>query len=229
MAEIFGRLISSGLFGMINSGAAYIAGICVTAAVSYLIGSVNFTARTAKKFGCFPDTTGIILKVGVNTALGAAALDMLKGALCALLGLILMPGDGYIGVAAMFCLLGHAFPLFSKFRGGAGGAVLAGAVLVMNPLMGIAAMIIGFCMYAASGYVALGTVTFACIFPFIARRLPIWQFGTEESKIFFVNTLLENLTPILLALGVLLIYASSVGRIMAGDEPKIPLIKKKIK
>ena len=36
------KLIASGLFGMMNSGTAYVIGAIVCVLVSYLIGSVNF-------------------------------------------------------------------------------------------------------------------------------------------------------------------------------------------
>lgn len=222
------RLISAGIFGMINTGAGYILGIIFCAVISYIIGSVNFTRRTAERVGAFPDTTGIIQKVGAGEALGACLCDMIKGAVCAFLGIILMPGDGYAGVCALFCLVGQAFPIFSRFKGGGGGAALLGAALVINPLMAFACALIGFAMYAVSGFIPLGTVSFAAIFPFLARRLPLWRFEAEETKISLLNLFLENLTPIALAIAILLIYASSIGRMISGDEPRIPLKKKKI-
>lgn len=47
---------------MMNSGTAYIIGMIVCAVLSYLIGSVNFTAIFAKKYDAFPDTMGIYKK-----------------------------------------------------------------------------------------------------------------------------------------------------------------------
>lgn len=225
---IMEKLISAGLFGMINTGAGYIIGIFFCAAISYVIGSVNFICRAANRVGAFPDTTGVIKAVGLGEALGADFADMLKGALCAMLGIMLMPGDGYAGFCAIFCLLGQAFPIFYGFKGGGGGAVVIGAALVMNPLMAFACALIGFAMYAVSGFIPLGSVSFACVFPFLARRAPLWRFAAEETKISLINLFLENLTPIALAVAILLIYASAIGRMIAGDEPKIPLKKKKI-
>ena len=73
------KLISSGIFGMMNSGTAYIIGMIVCAVLSYLIGSVNFTAIFAKKYDAFPDTMGIYKKAGAGVAFGVAALDGAKG------------------------------------------------------------------------------------------------------------------------------------------------------
>lgn len=222
-------LIESGLFGLADTAAAYIIGAIVCVILPYIIGSVNFTARAAKKYGTFPDTTGIILKAGWKTALAAGAADLLKGAFCAMLGLLLMPGDGYAGVCALTCVIGQTFPLFSRFRGGGGGAVYIGAALVINPLMALAALLIGFCIYLTSGWISLGTIVFSCIFPFVTRKLPMWSFEGEESRILLINSLLENLAPLAISLAVVLIYASYIGRMMSGDEPRIPLINKKTK
>jgi glycerol-3-phosphate acyltransferase PlsY len=107
--------------------------------------------------------------------------------------------------------------------------VYFGAALVINPLMALASAVIGFCIYLTSEWISLGTVGFACLFPLIARRLPLWNFTAEESGISIINSLLENLAPIALSLAVVLIYASAIGRMISGDEPRIPLIKKKSK
>ena len=210
-----------------NSGAAYIAGIFVCAITSYLIGSVNFMAGAAKKAGCFPDLAGLIKAIGVGKSIGLAAADAAKGALCAFLGLILMPGDGYMGVCGLFCIIGQIFPLFGKFKGGGAGAVAIGVSLLINPIMAAACLAVGFAMYAVSGFISLGAISFSCVFPFLARRLPIFTFVAEETRISLVNVFLENLTPIALAIAILLAYASAIGRMMAGDEPKMPLFKKK--
>ena len=90
------KLIASGVFGMMNSGTAYIIGMIVCAVLSYLIGSVNFTAIFAKKYDAFPDTMGIYKKAGAGVAFGVAALDGVCRAtdmpafarLCALSGML---------------------------------------------------------------------------------------------------------------------------------------------
>lgn len=223
------KLIASGVFGMMNSGAAYIIGIVVCAVLSYLIGSVNFTAIFAKKYDAFPDTMGIYKKAGAGAAFGAAALDGAKGFLCALMGLLLMPGDGYACFCTLVCLIGHAFPVWLKFRGGAGCAVYMGAAMVMNPLMALVAFIVAFLMYYASGYLALGSVFFAALFPIIVGRARLWEFTEEATRIFLVNKIFQTFIPVVISLVIAVIYASSIGRMMNGDEPKLPLRKEKSK
>ncbi|MCI6971609.1 MAG: glycerol-3-phosphate acyltransferase [Eubacteriales bacterium] len=223
------KLIASGFFGMMNSGTAYVIGAIVCVLVSYLIGSVNFTRIFADRYEAFPDTMGLYKKAGGRVAFGAAALDGLKGFLCALIGLLLMPGDGYACLCALVCLIGHAFPIWFKFRGGAGAAVYIGAALVMNPLMALAAFIIGFLFYYMTGYLALGSVSFSLVFTLVVGRARLWDFTEEASRIFLINKIFQSFLPMVITLVIFVIYGSSIGRIINSDEPKLPLRKEKSK
>ena len=58
------KLITAGLFGMLNSSSAYTIGAIVCVVLSYLIGSVNFTRIFVKRYDAFPDTMGLYKKAG---------------------------------------------------------------------------------------------------------------------------------------------------------------------
>ena len=223
------KLITAGLFGMLNSSSAYTIGAIVCVVLSYLIGSVNFTRIFVNKYDAFPDTMGLYKKAGGNVAFGAAVLDGFKGFLCALIGFVLMPGDGYACLCTLFCLIGHAFPIWLKFKGGAGAAVYIGAAIVMNPLMALAAFVIGFLFYYMTGYLAVGSMVFSLMFPIVVGRARLWDFTEEASLIFIVNRVFQNLLPMVITLVIFVIYGSSIGRIINSDEPKLPLRKEKSK
>ena len=214
---------------MMNSGTAYIIGMIVCAVLSYLIGSVNFTRIFVNRYDAFPDTMGLYKKAGGKVAFGAAVLDGFKGFLCALIGFVLMPGDGYACLCTLFCLIGHAFPIWLKFKGGAGAAVYIGAAIVMNPLMALAAFVIGFLFYYMTGYLAVGSMVFSLMFPIVVGRARLWDFTEEASLIFIVNRVFQNLLPMVITLVIFVIYGSSIGRIINSDEPKLPLRKEKSK
>ena len=223
------KLITAGLFGMLNSSSAYTIGAIVCVVLSYLIGSVNFTRIFVNRYDAFPDTMGLYKKAGGKVAFGAAVLDGFKGFLCALIGFVLMPGDGYACLCTLFCLIGHAFPIWLKFKGGAGAAVYIGAAIVMNPLMALAAFIIGFLFYYMTGYLAVGSMVFSLMFPIVVGRARLWDFTEEASLIFIVNRVFQNLLPMVITLVIFVIYGSSIGRIINSDEPKLPLRKEKSK
>ena len=223
------KLITAGLFGMLNSSSAYTIGAIVCVVLSYLIGSVNFTRIFVNRYDAFPDTMGLYKKAGGRVAFGAAVLDGFKGFLCALIGFVLMPGDGYACLCTLFCLIGHAFPIWLKFKGGAGAAVYIGAAIVMNPLMALAAFVIGFLFYYMTGYLAVGSMVFSLMFPIVVGRARLWDFTEEASLIFIVNRVFQNLLPMVITLVIFVIYGSSIGRIINSDEPKLPLRKEKSK
>lgn len=226
---IMEKLITAGLFGMLNSSSAYTIGAIVCVVLSYLIGSVNFTRIFVNRYDAFPDTMGLYKKAGGKVAFGAAVLDGFKGFLCALIGFVLMPGDGYACLCTLFCLIGHAFPIWLKFKGGAGAAVYIGAAIVMNPLMALAAFVIGFLFYYMTGYLAVGSMVFSLMFPIVVGRARLWDFTEEASLIFIVNRVFQNLLPMVITLVIFVIYGSSIGRIINSDEPKLPLRKEKSK
>lgn len=223
------KLITAGLFGMLNSSSAYTIGAIVCVVLSYLIGSVNFTRIFVNRYDAFPDTMGLYKKAGGKVAFGAAVLDGFKGFLCALIGFVLMPGDGYACLCTLFCLIGHAFPIWLKFKGGAGAAVYIGAAIVMNPLMALAAFVIGFLFYYMTGYLAVGSMVFSLMFPIVVGRARLWDFTEDASLIFIVNRVFQNLLPMVITLVIFVIYGSSIGRIINSDEPKLPLRKEKSK
>ena len=226
---IMEKLITAGLFGMLNSSSAYTIGAIVCVVLSYLIGSVNFTRIFVNRYDAFPDTMGLYKKAGGKVAFGAAVLDGFKGFLCALIGFVLMPGDGYACLCTLFCLIGHAFPIWLKFKGGAGSAVYIGAAIVMNPLLALAAFVIGFLFYYMTGYLAVGSMVFSLMFPIVVGRARLWDFTEEASLIFIVNRVFQNLLPMVITLVIFVIYGSSIGRIINSDEPKLPLRKEKSK
>jgi acyl phosphate:glycerol-3-phosphate acyltransferase len=69
-------------------------------------------------------------------ALLVLALDLIKGAVPAYYFTRIEPaGDIFILILVSGVLLGHVFPIWLKFKGGRGLAVVAGALLVIKPLL----------------------------------------------------------------------------------------------
>jgi glycerol-3-phosphate acyltransferase PlsY len=83
----------------------------------------------------------------------------------------------YCGIAAV---IGHVFSVFVGFKGGKGVATAAGMVLGLAPLALLAVAIIWGVVVWLSGYVSLGSVMAASLFPLAAELLhparpePLW-------------------------------------------------------
>jgi len=113
-------------------------------------------------------------KAGVPVLL----IDLGKGALAA--GLISrLPFGGLpvdVATLAVLCgiaaVLGHVFPVYTRFRGGKGVATAAGMLVVVTPLpVGIAAAVFALLLFS-SGCVSLGSILAAWTLPFSVLFLP---------------------------------------------------------
>jgi glycerol-3-phosphate acyltransferase PlsY len=134
------------------------------------------------------------------------ALDMLKGALPALAGLVLF-GEGTAVLCAAAALIGHAFPIFLGLGGGKGVATGAGALLVIAPEGFVCAAVAFVLVLWLFRYVSLASFTAAAVAIGVAvatdRSWPVIAFLT-------IGGLL-----------VLLRHAANIRRLRAGTEPQI--------
>lgn len=83
--------------------------------------------------------TNVSRALGWRYGLLTGALDILKGAVAVLLVRYFF-GDApaiYAALGGAFAVIGHNWSIFLGFRGGAGGATAAGALLALNPLAGL--------------------------------------------------------------------------------------------
>ena len=156
---------------------------------SYLIGNINFAViisklkqRDVRKEGSGnPGTMNMIRNFG--KAIGALTLvvEILKGAIPALIGWLIMGGIGFGGtrlvggvfidapprlgiyVAGLSVMLGHVFPVFFKFKGGKGIATAIGVGLIAQPIITPLAFGIGMLFIHLTKIGALGSFTIISI------------------------------------------------------------------
>jgi acyl phosphate:glycerol-3-phosphate acyltransferase len=112
-----------------------------------------------------------------------------------------------IGSAAAV-VLGHVFPLFAGFRGGKGVATLLGVGMAIYPLTVWVVLAVFVSVLLATGYVSLGSIIGAIVFPFIEififRQDNIWLIGLS----------------ILVALFIPLTHRKNIRRLLRGEESK---------
>ena len=112
--------------------------------LAYLLGSISFGVLVAKSQGIDIHTVGSgntgtsnVMRV-LGKKLGAVVLvgDAGKGMLAAAIGVWLVdPAFGYVTLFA--AVLGHAFPVFHRFRGGKSVATALGGFVVLAPVVGV--------------------------------------------------------------------------------------------
>lgn len=123
--------------------------VAVTLIVGYLIGSVPVAGLVAARRGLDlrdvgdrnPGYWNAKATLGRRAALPVLVGDALKGVLAALVGRLLGGADdwwlAYVGTGA--AMIGHAFPVFARFRGGRSVLTWAGGAYVYAPVPAAAA------------------------------------------------------------------------------------------
>jgi glycerol-3-phosphate acyltransferase PlsY len=112
--------------------------------VSYLVGSISFGVLVARsqgidihEVGSGNTGTSNVMRV-LGKKLGAVVLigDAGKGMLAAAIGIVMVdPSFGYVTLFA--AVVGHAFPIFHRFRGGKSVATTLGGFIVLAPVVGV--------------------------------------------------------------------------------------------
>ena len=132
---------------------------------SYILGSIPFGLVLAKiflkkdirKFGSGNIGATNVLRTG-NKFLGALTLllDGLKAYISVSITLNFSPD--YIYFSALFCFLGHIFPVWLKFKGGKGIAVYLGVLFAISLNLGFIFIITWIIILFTSKYSSLSSI-----------------------------------------------------------------------
>ena len=110
----------------------------------YLLGSVPVAVLVGRCHGLDPRSVGdgnpgywnLRDQLGARAAAPVFAGDVAKGAVAAMVGRLVAPpgawGVGYAGVGA--AMVGHAWPVFARFRGGRAILTWTGGMCVLSPV-----------------------------------------------------------------------------------------------
>ena len=144
----------------------------------YLLGnfsSAKFLSRFKKdditKHGSGnPGTMNMLRTFGFKFGLLTLIMDALKGAIPSLVGFFMFVGANcgdlaHIGllVGGFSSILGHIFPVFSKFKGGKGVACIVGMFLVAEPLWALLAIAVCFVYLLIFKYGVLASFIFITV------------------------------------------------------------------
>jgi glycerol-3-phosphate acyltransferase PlsY len=204
-----------------------VTGFIVIAFISYVIGSIPAGYLIAKIAGVDirQQGSGNIGATNVTRVLGKRygypvfLADFSKGLSAILLAPVIGRAFGLAHSAELFqilagacAVLGNAFPVWLRFRGGKGVATSAGIFFGMTPAAAIVAIVIWVVIFYTTRYVSVASITAALSLP-LAIYLIGRVTGTPRPLVLYVSIGLATL--------VLLRHRSNLSRLMRGTEERI--------
>lgn len=111
-----------------------------------------------------PGASNVARVLGTKWGIAVFALDALKGAIPAALGLLADSRPGAYALVAA-AVLGHMYPVTRGFRGGKGVATMGGATLVLHPLVFAVLTVVWVVVRKATGKASLGSILIAIGLP----------------------------------------------------------------
>lgn len=115
-----------------------------------------------------------------------------------------------LGLAAV---VGHIFPVWADFRGGKGVATVFGMVIAIQPVVAACCVGVFLVVLYLTRFVSLSSILASVAFAVFI----LYIFNEKET--------LYRLFAIVVALLVLLTHQKNIGRILRGEESKVPILK----
>jgi glycerol-3-phosphate acyltransferase PlsY len=144
-------------------------------AAAFLIGGVPFgyllvklkSGKDVRSMGSGNiGATNVLRTSGRIAGVVTLILDICKGAFAVWLAEFLTGGSLlWMSAAALAVMIGHAYPVFLRFRGGKAVASFIGAFLYLTPAPLIASLLVFVIIVAVTRYISLGSVIAAGSFP----------------------------------------------------------------
>ena len=143
---------------------------------AYLLGSVNFAIYISKAayhkdirdYGSKnAGMTNMMRTFGTKAAAMVLLGDIMKAVISVTVSMLIC-GIDIAYIAGIFCIIGHCFPVFYKFRGGKGFATAAGMVLAAEPLVFLICLIIFVLIVATTKFISAGSIMAAPFFPLLS-------------------------------------------------------------
>ena len=186
----------------------------VAVVVAYLLGSISFGVLVAKSRGIDIHTVGSgntgtsnVMRV-LGKKFGGIVLfgDAGKGMVAAALGVAVVgPGFGYVTLFA--AVVGHAFPVFHRFKGGKSVATTLGGFIVLAPIVGLTLAVLWIVVLVVWKTASVGSIiVMLAAIPFLALS------GRRGSDLVWATASIVF---------VLVRHSGNIRRLMQGSERKV--------
>ena len=214
--------------------------VLISAAIAYLLGSISFAIPVTKLFtgkdirtmgSGNAGFTNVLRCVSIPAAVITFIGDFAKGICSVFIGEMvfnLMCGGVSdiehvaqvgAGVAGLFALLGHLFPLYFGFKGGKGVLISAGIICALDWRCFLSLLVIFLIALAITKTVSKCSLTVAFCYPIITLLLNYFMY---KSTAWLPMTIIA----VCFAVVVIYMHRSHIRRILDGTEPKTIARKK---
>ena len=232
---MFDKVISYGLFGILSNASQSetamviltLLGVVLCIIAPYLLGSMNFAiiiSKTKYKSDIRGYGSGNAGMTNMMRTFGktAAALTLLGDALKAILSGVI--GYALLGIygayiAGLFCILGHMFPVYYKFKGGKGVVTAYASILMCDPVVFLILLLIFVIIVAFTKYISLGSVMCMLLYPVILDRMHKIVYGATGAYV---------IIAIFNAALIIFMHRENIKRLLKGKENKFSF-KKSVK
>jgi acyl phosphate:glycerol-3-phosphate acyltransferase len=195
--------------------------------VSYLLGSIPFSyiaGRIAgidiRKVGSRNlGATNVTRTLGKSYGYPVFVLDFLKGLAAVRLAILIAERTpatpvspeitGMVG--AVFCVIGHSFPIWLRFKGGKGVATSAGALFGLMPAALAIGVIVWILTFQITRFVSLASIVAVIALPMAILTLLLLGHATSYALFYF---------SIGLAALIIVRHRANLSRLIRGTEPR---------
>lgn len=199
--------------------------------VAYLLGSIPTSVWIGKWFYGIDvreygsgnaGATNTFRVLGRKAGIPVLLLDAFKGWLAVMLPVWNLSApespvlfENFRVLCGAAAVLGHVFPLFAGFRGGKGIATLLGVSIGMQPIAALCCIGLFLLILLITHYVSLGSILSSL---FYALFILLIERASHDATIIFAIAI-----PLL----VIVTHSKNIGRLLAGNESRTYLIRRK--